>query len=142
MRTEQRPKEGIASRNEFPVIGGHFYGAEVTCSDTIRPDSCVPLIPFWEERRQTEHAAQWSASIPCFRRPHSAIDFPFLIQPVAEVGDKRLRQLNRAGERPDKAGDKMANYCQDSFRLQVFSTAIRQTQEAASMAQPEVSKCR
>ena len=142
MRTEQRHKHGLAGLDGSPQIGGHPYGAEVTCSDTIEPDSCVPFVPFLEERRQTEHAARWSATIPCFRYPHRTTDFPFWIQPVAAVSEKRLRQLNRDDARPDKAGGRMANYCQDLFRLQVFSQGIPQTQDAATKATPEVTRCR
>jgi hypothetical protein len=142
MGTKQRHEYGLAGWDGFPQIGGHPYGAEVTCSDTIKVDSCVPLIPFSKERRQTEHAARWSASIPCFRYPHSTTDFPFWIQPVAAVSEKRLRQLNRDDARPDKAGGKMANYCRDLFRLQDFSPGIPETEDAATKANPEVTRCR
>jgi hypothetical protein len=142
MRMEQLHEPGLAGRDGSPQIEGHPYGAEVTYSDTIREDSCVPFIPFWEGRRQTEHATRWSAPIPCFRRPHSKTDFDFWIQPVAAVSEERLRQLNRDDARPDKAGGKMANYCQNLFRLHGFSLGIPQTQDAASMANPEVTRCR
>jgi hypothetical protein len=142
MRTEQRHEHGLAGWDGPPQIGGHSYGAEVTCSDTIKTDSCVPFISFWKERRQTEHAARWSASIPCFRNPHSTTDFPFWIQPVAAESEKRLRQLNRDDARPDKAGGKMANYCRDLFCLHDFSRGIPETEDAATKANPEVTRCR
>ena len=142
MGTEQRHEHGLAGWDGPPQIGGHSYGAEVTCSDTIKTDSCVPFISFWKERRQTEHAARWSASIPCFRNPHSTTDFPFWIQPVAAESEKRLRQLNRDDARPDKAGGKMANYCRDLFCLHDFSRGIPETEDAATKANPEVTRCR
>lgn len=142
MRTEQGYQTGYTDPEKTPQMGGHAYSAAVTNSDTIRVDSRVPFLPFWEERRQTEHAVQWSAKIPCFRNPHSTIDFPFWIQPVAAVSEELLRLLKTVDSRPDKAGGKMANYCQDSLHLQVFSTGIPQTQDAASMANPEVTTCR
>lgn len=142
MRTEQGYETRFTARQKAPQMGGHSYSAGVTSSDTIRVDSCVPLVPFWDERRQTEHAAQGSAKIPCFRDPHSTIDFPFWIQPVAAASEELLRLRKIGNPRPDKTGGKMANYCHDSLRLQVFSTGIPQTQDAASMANPEVSTCR
>ena len=142
MRTEQGYKAGYTGPEKTPQMGGRPYSAGVTSSDTIKVDSCVPFLPFWEERRQIEHAARWSAKIPCFWDPHSTIDFPFWIQPVAAVSEELLRPLRFQNPRPDKARGKMANYCQDSLRLQVFSTGIPQTQDAASMANPEVSTCR
>jgi len=36
----------------------------------------------------------------------------------------------------------MTNDCQDLLGLQVVSTGILQTQDAAFMAHPEVTKCR
>lgn len=142
MRTDQGHEHRFTGRDNTPRKGGHSYSAGVTCSDTITVDSRVPLIPFSEERRQTEHAAQGSTKFPCSRYPHSKIHFPFWFQPVAAVSEELLRLLKIDDARPDKAGGKMANYCHDLIRLHVFSTGIPQTQDAAFMATPEVSTCR
>lgn len=123
-------------------FGSYPTGGQVTFSDTIGADSRVPFIPIWEERRQTEHASLWSTSIPCFRDVYGTEHFPFWIQPVAAVNEERLRQLKSENARPEKAGSNMARCCQVSSRFYGFSTGIAQTQEAASMANPEVEKCR
>ena len=127
---------------EYRHFGGNSYGVWVTCSDTIEVDSQVPSVPFWGERSQIEDAVRWSTTIPCFLHPHSTAYFLFWIQPVATVDEERLRQLKSDHARPENAGGRVANYCQDSFRLHVFPTGIPQSQEAASMANPEVPKCR
>lgn len=142
MRTELGHDRRFTGRDNTPLRGGPGYGAEVTTSDTMKADSRVPLVPFWELRRQTEHAAQGSTQFPCFRDPHSTINFPFWIQPVAAVSEELLRLLKFDSARPDKTGGKMANYCHDSIRLHVFSTGIPQTQDAASKANSEVPTCR
>ena len=123
-------------------FGDNPSGAWVTSSDTIEADSRVPFIPFWGERRQTEHAALWSTPIPCFRSPQDTEHFPFWLQPVARVSKERLRQLKCDDARPEKAGNIVAECNQDSSRLYDFSTGILQTQDAASMANREVPKCR
>ena len=117
-------------------------GVRVTCSDTIRADSRVAFIPIWKERRQTEHAALWSSAIPCFRSPHSTKHFPFWVQPVAAVNEERLRQLKSDQARPEKAWGELAVCSRDSSRLNGLSTGTPQTQDAASVANSEVSKCR
>jgi hypothetical protein len=122
-------------------FGDNPSGAWVTSSDTIEADSRVPFIPFWGERRQTEHAALWSTTIPCSRYPHSTKHFPFWFQPVAAVNEERLRPLKRDQARPEKGGDEMAKCSETSSHFSGFSTGIPQTQ-AASMANLEVSKCR
>jgi hypothetical protein len=122
--------------------GGNPTGAWVTYSGSIMSDSRAPFIPFWEERRQTEHAAPWSTQIPCFRPPHRTKQFPFLFQPVARVSEERLRQLNSDHARPKTAGDKMAISSQVSSPLYGIPTGTPQTQKAAFMANPEVLKCR
>lgn len=119
------------------------YGAGVTCSARISGDSCVPsFVPFWAERRQIEHAAKWSSTIPCFRHLRTKLDFPFWIQPVAAEYEEHLRRLNMGYTRPDMNVVKMADYRHDSFRLHVFRTRILEDQDAASLANSEVSTCR
>jgi hypothetical protein len=142
MRTERVHGLGIIWQDEAQRFGDYSSGVWVTCSDTIGTDSRVPFIPFWEGRRQTEHATEWSTTIPCFLHSHSTIHFCSWIQPVAAVNEERLRQLKSNDARPEKAGGRMTTYCQDSFRLHAFSTGIPQTQDAASMANPEVTRCR
>ena len=135
-------RDRVARRGRSGQLGGNAAGFWVTYSDTIGPDSRVPFIPFWEERRQTEHAAQWSTTIPCFLYTLSKLYFLFWIQPVAAINEERLRRLKRDYARPEKVGGKVANYCQDSFNLHLDSAGTPQTQDAASMANSEVSKCR
>jgi len=142
MRAGQRHGYRFTGRGGSLQFGDYSTGVRVTSSDTIGADSRVPFIPDWEERIQTEHAALWSATIPCFRSPHSTKHFSFWIQPVAAVNEERLRQLKSDHARPEKAGGKVAMCCQISSRLYGFSTGIPETQDAASMANPEVSKCR
>jgi len=141
MRTELGHEQRFRQENT-PRNSGHSYSAGVTCSDTMRADSRVPSVPFWDERRPTEHAAPWSTEIPCFRYLHCTINFPFWIQPVAAASEELLRLLKNDSARPDKAGGKMAKYCHDSIRLHSFFTGIPQTQDAASKANSEVSTCR
>jgi hypothetical protein len=119
-------------------LGGNPTGAWVTYSGSIMADSRRPFIPFWKERRQTEHAAPWSTQIPCFRPPHSTRYFPFLFQTVARISEERLRQLNSDHARPKTAGDKMAISGQVSSPFYGITTGTLQTQKAAFMANPEV----
>jgi hypothetical protein len=119
-------------------LGGNPTGAWVTYSGSIMADSRRPFIPFWKERRQTEHAAPWSTQIPCFRPPHSTRHFPFLFQTVARISEERLRQLNSDHARPKTAGDKMAISGQVSSPFYGITTGTLQTQKAAFMANPEV----
>ena len=123
-------------------LGGNPTGAWVTYSGSIMADSRRPFIPFWKERRQTEHAAPWSTQIPCFRPPHSTKHFPFSFQPVARVSEDLLRQLNSDHARPETAGDKQANSNRVSSPLYGIPTGTPQSQKAAFMANPEVLKCR
>ena len=132
----------FTKEGESRQFGDYSSGVWVTCSDTIGVDSRVPFVPFWEGRRPTEHAAQRSATIPGFPHPHSTTSFSFWIQPVAAVDEDRLRQLKSKYARPEKARGKMAGNCQDSFPFYVRSTGIPQTQDAAFMANSEVSTCR
>ena len=141
MRTELGHEKRFRQENT-PWNSGHSSGAGVTCSDTMKPDSRGPLVPFRDDRRQTEHAALWSTEIPCFRYLHCTINFPFWIQPVAAASEELLRLLKIDSARPDKVEGKMANYCHDSIRLHTFFTGIPQTQDAASKANSEVSTCR
>ena len=120
---------------------GNTAGVWVTSSDTIHADSRVSFAPFWNERRQTEHAATRSTPIPCFRRPHCK-QLPFGYQPVAAVREARLWQLNCDHIRPEKAGSKMASCTQVSSRLYGLPLGIPLTEEAAFAASPEVRKCR
>ena len=142
MRAAQCHGYRFTERGKSGQFGSNSSGVWVTCSDTIGVDSRVPSVPFWNARRQTERAAQRSATIPCFLHPHSTIYFLFCIQPVATVNEERLRQLKRDHARPEKVGGQVANYCQDSICLHVSSTGIPQSLEAAFMANPEVPKCR
>jgi hypothetical protein len=119
-------------------LGGNPTGAWVTYSGSIMADSRRPFIPFWKERRQTEHAAPWSTQIPCFRPPHSTRHFLFLFQTVARISEERLRQLNSDHARPKTAGDKMAISGQVSSPFYGITTGTLQTQKAAFMANPEV----
>src|SRR5215467_14272893 len=89
-------------------FGDNPSGFWVTSSDTIGADSRVPFIPFWGERRQTEHAALWSTSIPCFRHPHSTKHFLFWFQPVAAVNEERLRQSKSDRARLNRAWSQVA----------------------------------
>jgi hypothetical protein len=141
MRTERVHGLGIIWQDEAQRFGDYSSGVWVTCSDTIGTDSRVPFIPFWEGRRQTEHATEWSTTIPCFLHSHSTIHFCSWIQPVAAVNEERLRPLKRDQARPEKGGDEMAKCSETSSHFSGFSTGIPQTQ-AASMANLEVSKCR
>ena len=142
MRAGECVGNGFVCRDGFRPFGEYSAGVSVTSSDTIGSDSRVPFIPFREERRQIEQAAHRSTKIPCFRRPQSTIYFLFWFQPVAAVNEERLRQLKSVHLRPEKVEGKVAHDCQDLFRLQVFPMGIPQTQDAASMANSEVSKCR
>ena len=143
MRAEKGYGNGFAKRDDLREVGSASYSAGVTCSATISGDSCVPsFVPFWAERRQIEHAAKWSSTIPCFRHLRTKLDFPFWIQPVAAEYEEHLRRLNMGNTRPDKNVVKMADYCHDSYRLRVFPTRILEDQDAAFMANSEVSTCR
>jgi len=145
-RSEMRAGKSHGSR--FPSlggplqIGGYPSGAQVTYSGTITADSRVMFIPLWEERLQIERAALWSTTIPCFRLSHRTRHSPFWFRLVAAVNGERLRQLHSENARPEKAGNKMAKCNHVSSRLDDFSSGNPQTQDAASMANPEVRKCR
>ena len=130
-------KEGLRAR-EFR---GNCSGFSVTHSDSIVGDSRVPFIPFREERRQKEHAAQSSTQIPCSLRTQSTTYFSFWIQPVAAFNEYRLRQSVSYHARPEKAGEEMARNCQAPFPFHDLSRGP-QIQGAAAMANPEVSQCR
>ena len=141
MRAGEHHGCGFTEQGKCRQFAGYASGFWVTCSDTIRSDSRVPFIPFSEERRQKEHAARWSTTIPCFRQAHSTT-LSFWIQPVAATNEECLRPLKSHDARPEKTKGKMTNDCQDLLGLQVVSTGILQTQDAAFMAHPEVTKCR
>ncbi len=143
MRTQQGQKKGLRVAGESRQIESACYGAGVTCSATISGDSCVPsFVPFWAERRQIEHAAKWSSTIPCFRHLRTKLDFPFWIQPVAAEYEEHLRRLNMGYTRPEKIVVEMADYRHDSYGLHVFPKRILEDQDAAFMANSEVSTCR
>lgn len=139
--TCEEDHNGRQSKATRPMKG-NLTGVWVTYSDTITADSRVPFIPFWEGRRQTEHAARWSTIIPCFLYPHSKISFGFWIQPVAAKNEVCLRQLKSDHVRPEKAEGTVANYSQESFRLQVLSMGNLPKQVAAFTPNLEVSTCR
>jgi hypothetical protein len=142
MRAGQCYGHRFTEQGESGQFADDPSGVRVTSSDTIGADSRVPFIPFWEERRQTEQAALWSTTIPCFGYPHSTTQYAFWFQPVAVVNEERLQQLKSDHARPEKACSEMAKCSQTSFPFFGLSTGIPQTQDAASMANPEVSKCR
>jgi len=142
MRAGQRHENMFTERGKSRQFGGNPSGFWVTYSDTIEADSRLPFIPLWEGRRRTEHAVQWSTTIPCSLHPQSAPYLGFWKQPVAAVNEERLRQLRSKNARPEKVGGKVTSYRQDSFSLRVFSAGLPKSQDAASMANLEVSKCR
>ena len=142
MRAGQGHGYRFTGRGGSTQFGDYCTGVRVTSSDTIGVDSRVPFIPVWKERIQTEHAAMWSATVPCFRSPHSTKHLSFWIQPVAAVNEEGLRQLKSDYARPEKVGGKLAMCCQVSSRLYGLSTGIPEIQDAASVANSEVQKCR
>lgn len=142
MRAGQSNGNGLKKQCGELQFAGNPSGAWVTSSDTIGADSRVPSIPIREGRRQTEQAAPWSTPIPCFRSPYDTTHIPFWFQPVAAVNEARLRQRKPYHGRPEEVGGRMADCGQDSSHLHGFSSGIPQTQDAASMANPEVQKCR
>jgi len=142
MRAGKRYGYRVTEQGGPRQFGDNPSGVWVTSSDTIGRDSRVPFIPFCGERRQTEHAALWSTTIPSSWCPHSKRHFPFWIQPFAAVNEERLRLLKSDHARPEKGGDTMAKCSQTSSQFSGLSTGIPQTEDAASKANPEVSKCR
>jgi len=142
MRAGQRHGTMFTERGSSRQIGGDPTGIWVTYSDTIETGSSLPFIPFWEGRRQTEHAARWSKKIPCSLHPHSARYLGFWIQQVAAVNEESLRPLKSKNARSEKVGGKVTSYRQDSFRRHEIATGLPQTQDATSMANPEVTQCR
>jgi hypothetical protein len=142
MRAGQHHRNMFTELGKSRQFGGNPAGFWVTYSDTIETDARLPFIPFREGRRQTEHAGQWSTTIPCSLHPHSALYLGFWNQPVAAVNEERLRQLKSKNARPEQVGGTVTSYRQDSFSLHEFSAGFSQTQDAASMANLEVTKCR
>lgn len=142
MRAGKCPTERSRKTVKSRPVEGNLTGVWVTNSDTISGDSRVPFIPFWEGRRQTEHAAQWSTIIPCFLHPHGTTHFRFWIQPVAAISEGRLRQQISYQARPEEAGGKVTDDCQELSRPKVLPMGNPHAQFAAVKAVPEVSTCR
>ena len=107
-------------------------------SDTIRRDSCVPLIPFWHGRRQTEQTPGWT-SCPSNQAGFSTDRFPLWIQQVAAVKIEAERQSKTVYAGPETAGCDVATSSHFSASF-VYSncSGFLQTRHAVFMANPEV----
>lgn len=120
----------------FPIAA---TGVLASCSDTILGDYRTALTPICSEPRQTEQVRRGFAKFPSNQPTFDTEPFPFWIQPVAMVSEERLRQLKLVYACPEKGGTRMATLsCFSASLLYGVSSGNQQTQNAVSMAKPEV----
>jgi len=118
-------------------------GFLVTSSGSIVDDSRAARTPIWVERRQTEQPGTQGTKVPCLRASDQESHLPFWFQLIASGNMHGLRQLKTVHTWTE----------QDEGRTEMFSlfsaslingvpSGFVQSQNAISMSNPEVEKCR
>ena len=132
-------KDACADEFRTLVVESAVAGVCPSQSDSIGEDFRVPLIPNGKGQRQTQQTDLRDAIIPCLQAPYNTHHFPFWNQPVAAESEKRSLQEKIIYARPHEAGAKWQRWVIFAHPSStVLFSEILQTQNAVSMANPEV----
>jgi hypothetical protein len=139
MRAGGAQKDAFADGCRTLVVTSAKAGVCPSQSDSIEEDFPALLIPNGEGHRQIQQAGLNGTRIARIQAPYNTRDFPFWNQPVAAESEQRSRQVKIVYICPQEAGAKWQRrviFAHPSST--VLFSEILQTQNAVSMANPEV----